>query len=216
MFVLGISIQRAETSQSIAEVLKAEKVLAGMLLRNGVISSEEVEIVEYGLENLGSSLIGMSITLIIGYCFDFLLGSFFLWLLIFPLRKNAGGFHAETKGRCMLFSSAMLLVSIVCFVQIKWPETVYILIAAISFVTIFFMAPVGNDNKHLDQVEYKVYRRRTRMLLLLEGVLFLTAAVFGWKDLVVVVTMDFFIVGIALVAGRIKLQMCKSMVSKAR
>lgn len=186
-----------------------------MFLRDGVISPEEVEIVEYGLENLGSSLIGMSITLIIGYCFDFLLGSFLLWLLIFPLRKNSGGFHAETKGRCLLFSSAILLVSFVCFVQIEWPKTGYILIAAISFVTIFFMAPVGNDNKHLDQVEYKVYRRRTRMLLLLEGVLFVTAAVFGWKDLVVVVTMDFFIVGISLVAGRIKLQMHKRMVSNA-
>ena len=52
------------------------------------------------------------------------------------------------------------------------------------------MAPVGNDNKHLDQAECKVYRKRTRMLLLLEGILFL-AAVFGWKELVVVVTMDF-------------------------
>ncbi len=215
MLVLGLSIQRAETSQSIAEVLKAEKVLAGKLLRDGVISPEEVEIVEYGLENLGSSLIGMSITLIIGYCFDFLLGSFWLWLLIFPLRKNAGGFHAETKGRCLLFSSAMLLVSVVCFVQIKWPETCYILIAAFSFAAIFFMAPVGNDNKHLDQAECKVYRKRTKMLLLLEGILFLAAVVFGWRELVVVVTMDFFIVGVSLVAGRIKLQMRKRMVSNA-
>ena len=129
MSALGLSIKRAETSQSIAEVLKAEKVLAGKLLRDGGISPEEVEIVEYGLENLGSSLIGMSITMIIGYCFDFLLGSFWLWLLIFPLRKNAGGFHAETKGRCLVFLSAMLLVSVVCLVQIKWPETCYVLIA---------------------------------------------------------------------------------------
>ena len=89
--------------------MRAEKVLAGKLLRDGGISTEEVEIVEYGLENLGSSLIGMSITLIIGYCFDFLLGSFLLWLLIFPLRKNAGGFHAETKGRYLPFSSAPAL-----------------------------------------------------------------------------------------------------------
>ena len=75
--------------------MRAEKGLAGILLRDGIISQDEVEIVEYGLENLGSSLLGMSVTLMIGYCFDFLLGSFMLWLLVFPLRKNAGGYHAE-------------------------------------------------------------------------------------------------------------------------
>lgn len=53
-----------------------------MLLRDGIISPDDVEIVEYGLENLGSSMLGMLITLLIGYCFDFLLGSFLLWLLI--------------------------------------------------------------------------------------------------------------------------------------
>ena len=107
-----------------------------MLLRDKVISLEEVEIVEYGLENLGSSLLRMFITLLIGYCFDFLRGSFLLWLLIFPLRKNAGGYHAETKGKCLLFSSAMLFVSIICFVQIEWLNIGYMLVA-VCCVAIF-------------------------------------------------------------------------------
>lgn len=53
------------------------------------------------------------------------------------------------------------------------------------------------------------------MLLLLEEVLFVAATVFGWKELVIVATMDFFIVGLSLVADRIKLQMYKRMVSNA-
>lgn len=176
-----------------------------MLLRDGIISPDEVEIVEYGLENLGSSLLGMLITLVIGYCFDFLLGSFLLWLLIFPLRKNAGGFHAKTKGRCLLFSSAILLVSIICFVQIGCSEMGYFLIALISSGFIFFMAPVGNANKHLDEIEYKVYRKRTRVILLLEALLFAVAVIFDWEGLVTVETMNFFIVCIALIAGRVRL-----------
>lgn len=180
-----------------------------MLLRDGVISSEEVEIVEYGLENLGSSLLGMSITLIIGCCFDFLLGSILLWLLIFPLRKNAGGFHAETKGRCLLFSSIMLFVAIICFWQIRWSEIGYILIATFFFIVIFLMAPVENDNKYLEHVEYRVYRKRTRIILLFEGMLLVLASAFNWKELVVVITIVFFIVGISLLAGKIKMLMDK-------
>lgn len=178
-----------------------------MLLRDGVISSDEVEIVEYGLENLRGSLLGMLITLTIGFCFDFLLGSFLLWLLIFPLRKNAGGFHAKTKGRCLLFSSAMLLVSIFCFVQRGWPVMGYILIVAISAVVIFIMAPVENNSKHLDQTEQKVYRKRTRMILTLECMLFIFALVLDLRKLVIVIAIDFFIVSISLVTGSIKLRM---------
>ena len=178
-----------------------------MLLRDGIISPDDVEIVEYGLENLGSSLLGMLITLVIGYCFDFLSGSFLLWLLIFPLRKNAGGFHAKTKAGCLLFSSAILLVSIICFVQLGCSELVYSLIFFLSFFVIFVMAPVENDNKLLDQTEYRIYRKRTRLVLLLEGTLFMLALFLGWKELTVVLTIVFFIVGISLLAGKVKRQL---------
>lgn len=207
MSLLGISVSGTQAGQGIAEILKTEKVLAGMLLRDGIISPDEVEIVEYGLENLGSSLLGMLITLAIGYCFDFLLGSFLLWLLIFPLRKNAGGFHAKTKRRCLLFSSTILLVSIICFVQIGCSRTGYILIATFFFLVIFLMAPVENDNKHLDQMEYRVYRKRTRLILLFEGTLYICALISDWKELVSVLTIDFFVVGVSLVAGKMKLQL---------
>lgn len=195
--------------------MRVGKGLAGRLLRDGIISQDEVEIVEYGLENLGSSLLGMSVTLMIGYFFDFLLGSFMLWLLIFPLRKNAGGYHAETKVRCLLFSSSILLLSIICFQQMKWSETVYILVTVFSFLIVFIMAPIGNNNKHLDQTECKVYRRRTRMILFLEMGLFVVALAFRWKMLIVVVTMVFSIVGVSLMTGRIKLQMYKRVVSRS-
>lgn len=214
MYALGISTQRTEAGQSIAEVLRAEKALAGMLLRDGVISSDEVEIVEYGLENLGSSLLGMLVTLLIGFCFNFLFGSFLLWLLIFPLRKNAGGFHAETKGKCLFFSSAMLLVSIVCFVQVGCSETGYILITAFFFLVIFFMAPVENNYKRLDQTEYKVYRKRTRLILMFEGLLFIVALVIKWNKLTAVITIVYFIVGVSLLAGKVKLQMHKLTISR--
>ncbi|WP_300833087.1 accessory gene regulator ArgB-like protein [uncultured Acetatifactor sp.] len=185
--------------------MRIGKKLAGMLLRDNVISSEEVEVVEYGLENFGSSLLGMSITLLIGYCFGFLRGSFLLWLLIFPLRKNAGGYHAETKSRCLLYSSAILFVSVICFVQVEWLDLGYILVAGFFFAIIFLLAPVENDNKRLELVEYRVYRKRARIILLLEGTLFATAVTFKWEELIAVITIVFFIVGMSLIIGKVKL-----------
>lgn len=191
--------------------MSGEKKVAEMLLRDEVISLEEVEIVKYGLENLGSSLLGVAVTLIIGFCTDFLWGSFGLWILIFPLRKNAGGFHAQTKCGCLFFSSAMLFLSIICFAQTSWPMIGYILITLFFFMVIFLMAPVENGNKHLDKDEHRIYRKRTRLILLSESVLFLVAAAVGWKEVVVVITIDFLIVGVSLVAGKIKLRKHKQM-----
>lgn len=67
----------------------------------------------------------------------------------------------------------------------------YILIMAISAAVIFIMAPVENNNKHLDQTEQKVYRKRTGIILALECMLFLFALVLGLKEMVVVIAIDF-------------------------
>ncbi len=205
MCLLELPAKRAAEREKIAEVLKLAGSLTGKLLEDGAISSEEAEIVKYGLENIGSNLLGLLVILAIGGCLRHLLDSFLLWLLIFPLRKNAGGFHAKTKTRCMLVSAGMLIVSFICLVWMEWTKTVYILIVAIFFGIIFFMAPVGNQNKLLDEMEQKVYRKRTRIVLLLESILLIPACVFGWKELLMVIAMCFSIVGTTLLAGKIKL-----------
>lgn len=205
MSVLELSAKRAAEREKIAEVLRLAGSLTGKLLEDEVISSEEAEIVKYGLENIGSNLLGLLVILAIGGCFRHLLDSFLLWLLIFPLRKNAGGFHAKTKTRCMLVSAGMLIVSFICLVWIEWTKATYILIAAIFLGIIFFMAPVGNQNKLLDEMEQKVYRKRTRIVLFLESMLLILACVFDWKELLMVITMCFSIVGMTILAGKIKL-----------
>lgn len=187
--------------------MNLEGSLTEKLLEDEVISSEEVEIVKYGLENIRSNLLGLLMILTIGGCFGYLTDSFLLWLLIFPLRKNAGGFHAKTKTRCMLVSAGMLIVSFICLGFMEWTKGVYILIAAIFGGIIFLTAPVGNRNKLLDDVEQKVYRKRTRIILLLESTLLILAFVFGWKELYIVITMCFAIVGTTLLAGKIKLRL---------
>lgn len=182
-----------------------EKKLIEMLQRDELISSDEVEIIEYGLANLGSNLLGMSITLIIGFCFDFFWGSIWLWILVFPLRKNAGGYHAKTKGKCMLFSTATLLISIISFVQFKWSMKGYIIIAISLFIIIFIMVPVENCNKLLEKDELGVFKKRSRIILVSEGILFLFAIMLRLTELVEAITNVFFIVGISLVIGKVKM-----------
>lgn len=100
--------------------------MTNRLLTDEVISSEEAELVQYGLENFVSTLLGLIAVLLIGGCFGHCPESFMLWLFIFPLRKSAGGFHAKTRIRCWVISVGMLIASFLLFVQLEWHNGVYV------------------------------------------------------------------------------------------
>ncbi len=176
------------------------------LLSDEIISQEEAELVNYGLESLKSDLIGIVMSILIGVCFSRLLEGVLLWGFMYPLRKNAGGFHASTRMRCMLLSAGMLIAAFICLIRHIWSRIVYMLITAIFFAVILHLAPVENPNKRLDEEERRVYGRRARIILIVESVLFLLALLFGWEKLMTVITAGFATVGISLIAGQLKMR----------
>ena len=179
------------------------------LLSDEIISQKEAELVCYGLESIKSDLTGIAMSILIGVCFGRLLEGILLWGLMYPLRKNAGGFHASTRMRCMLLSVGMLIVTFACLIRYNWPRTVYIFITAVSFLVILFLAPMENPNKRLDNAERKVYGRRTRIILTSESVLFLLALLWKWEKLTAVIAAGFAIVGTSLIAGQLKMRKFK-------
>lgn len=179
--------------------------LTNRLIADAIISHEDEEMIKYGLESLFSNLLGISITLIIGAIFGYLAEGFILWFLFFPLRKNAGGYHADTRGKCLIISVLMLMIAFFVDSLIKRITFIYIIAEICFSVFIFAVAPVENHNKLLDLCEKREYRKRTRIILLGEEMLFLVAFAFRWEILASAVVMTFLIVSILLMAVKIKL-----------
>lgn len=182
--------------------------MANSLSSEGIIKNEEIEIVRFGLESLGGNLLGIVLTLTIGFCFNRIGDALFLWILLFPLRKNAGGFHASTKTGCYLVSALMLLLSFTFFTAFDCTIIVYESSVLITGWIIWMLAPMGNPSKELDEVEHKIYKIRSRSILALEGIIFLLALCFKWSILVRSISMTFFLVSISLLMGAIKLSIC--------
>lgn len=179
--------------------------MADSLLNEGIITDEEKEIVRFGLENLGGNLIGFVVTLTIGFCFCRIGNALLLWLLLFPLRKNAGGFHASTKTRCFLISAFMMLLAFIIYVVPSYTNILYVYSVLITGSIIWVLVPVDNPEKKLDEVEYKIYRIRSRNILTLESIFFVLAFYFRWEIVVRSITMTFFLVSLSLLMGMIKL-----------
>lgn len=105
--------------------------IADFLFKGGNITDEEKEIICFGLESLEGNLLGIGLTLIVGMCFRQVREAILLWWLLFPLRKNAGGYHAKTKTKCMLISLIIIIkyrnsFSYSCMFQFRIFKTVTI------------------------------------------------------------------------------------------
>lgn len=176
--------------------------LTDQFVKDGVVTPEDAEIVRYGLEALADNILAFLLTTIVGFFYGSLLSGIVLWMLIFPLRKYAGGYHAKTKVQCYLISVGMLVVAFALLYQPAYHPTVHFILVAFSGSYIFMNAPVDHKNKVLDMTERRVYRKRTRIVLILESILFVIVWLLGLGNLVAVIAMCFGIVGISLAMGK--------------
>lgn len=181
------------------------------LSKGGIIADEEREIVRFGLESLGGNLLGIGLTLAVGICFKQIGEALILWLLLFPLRKNAGGYHAATKTRCLFVSAVILIITFMFFAVFEHKMIFYGICAMIAGCVIWVLAPVDNPSKKLDAVEYKVYRRRTRISLGIEGAIFILALCFQWEHVTKSITITYVIVSISLLVGLLNLSVASKL-----
>lgn len=184
--------------------MKLAEHLTNTFACEGIISGEERDIVQYGLESMGGNLLGAVMTILIGICFKHVGDTLLLCLFLFPLRKYAGGFHADTKVRCWIVSVIMLGSSFALFTAFDHSMAFFGVCAAISGCVVWILAPTDNPSKKLDMAEYKVYRRRSRGILGVESVVLTLALCMGWKSIIRSMCTTFFVVSVSLLVGRIK------------
>lgn len=175
--------------------------LSENLYKDGIISDEEREIVQFGLESIGGNLAGVLLTLVEGFLFGSIAEAIIFYVLFFPLRKTAGGFHAKTKVKCLITSAFMLALSFVMFTKYEYPYMIYWICFVFESSLILALAPIDNPSKIFDVKEKKVYRTRSRLVLAGESVMFILALCNSWQIVIRSLSIVYFITCIALVMG---------------
>lgn len=94
---------------------------------------EEVGIIFWGFHNVLYVLEGIFITLVIGWRVGCLRDAVILLCFLFPLRKYAGGFHVNSRLKCLISSIFLLIVFFVIFSSDKWQIETYVILAGIFF-----------------------------------------------------------------------------------
>lgn len=135
----------------------------------GIISESEEDVYYFGLECLFIKLIHYSSYILIGAFLRMLIPMLISAMVLIPLRRKSGGFHARTRSGCYLFSCIIVLV--VCLLDdIIFPVWLCITIIFGANVIILAFAPIENENRTLDHEERKKFRKQALIVLALADV----------------------------------------------
>lgn len=171
------------------------------LVEDGIISDSEMDIVRFGLESLKNNIISVLMILGIGAIFKEITEAILVWMLLFPLRKTVGGYHASSKEKCFMLTIGVFFVAFLLDYIYVWSTTVLIISSIILGGIIWRFSPIDNPVKKFDQIAYKVYKKRCRIILLCEGFMLLVAACHGWSKVIRCVFMTIFIMCISVIMG---------------
>lgn len=141
--------------------------------------TDDEELIRFGLEVMIEKLFFICIVAILGLLMNCFFESILFTLSFSIMREYGGGYHAETRKKCIVLSILTLVVSLSI---IKLAENFQVLtfpicaVAFISAIYILIKAPIDTPNKRFDEDEVRVYGRKARLLT----VILLSVALFLW------------------------------------
>jgi len=180
-----------------------DKIVAG-LVANGTINAEDKEIYEFGRKYIGNMFLNVATTLGIGFIFGMVWQSLLFMALYIPLRSYAGGYHARTPLRCYIFSVISTACVLAIMKYLPCNSALLFIMASVSGATIFMFAPVGDENKPLDAMETKVFKKRARIILLAEIGLICLLLALGLIFIAVCVVVSVSFVALTVALGKKK------------
>lgn len=159
-----------------------ERLLEIILFRmksKRIVNENEENIYRFGLECLLLKVVHYSSYIVIGLILKMVIPMLVSAMVLMPLRRKSGGFHARTRIGCYLFSCA-IVVEVCLLNKIVFPLWLSIVILILSNVIVVSFAPVENENRSLDQTERKEFRKQALFILMVADGTVITSGIAEW------------------------------------
>lgn len=183
---------------------QASEHIAKKLVEKNTISSENKPIYQYGIQQGLTIGLNFFTTFAIGLIFHMIIESFLFLAVYIPLRSFAGGVHAKTANRCYVYSTIMIIVALLVIKFFPFGIFIGSCLSLINGTIIFLLAPVETANKKLDELEKQVYKKRARIILIIELVIQFLIALTSWNNGLMCFSLAFVSLSLVMLAGIIK------------
>lgn len=174
-----------------------------------MIPPEESDLYQFGMECMLLKFVHYISYAVIAFVLRMPVELIIMGAGIFVLRKDAGGYHADTKSGCYIFScfvvfGGLTISKILCFTNIWY---CMVLVAEIFIIRV---TPIDNCNKILDLEEKNFFRKRIRKKLLFIDCIWIYSICKRNTFIFQTVSMSILIIGFLLKLGMVKNNKCCS------
>ena len=140
---------------------KLSSRISDVLVMGGIIKDTDRDKCSYGIDIMFSSVMQLLLILIISVFIGNIVETLLFFLMFIPLRIYAGGYHADSRGRCFIILVCVYIIF--CFLVEIESERLYAVMICVGLVFSMFMvlitAPVLHSRKHLTKNEINVFRK---------------------------------------------------------
>lgn len=151
---------------------KTSVYIADILEQQNKFAPEDKEVYRYGIQQGLNLTLNILTTIIIGVLCGMVYPSLMFLICYMPLRSFCGGYHAKTHLRCYIYSVIMITCILLVAKYTAFNIVLYEILVLISLIIILLLAPVEDENKKLDNVEKRVFRKRAYIIAFLEVLLY--------------------------------------------
>lgn len=157
-------------------ISRISKKLAIKIHKNDYKNLGDLEIYEYGLELILSSIINTFLIIALSACTGLAIEMLAFLVFFGILRISAGGYHAPTHFKCLLQYMVISFSSII-FARMMMENTMIIYLIIMSCILsaglVFWLAPVDSNNKQLNNGEIRQFKKRSRVTVLIQIIILL-------------------------------------------
>lgn len=179
-------------------------------IKCGDVKKEDQELYAYGFE-IGITLaINIIASVILLFTFQMVWEGLLFFAIFFPLRTNAGGTHMNSHWSCFLVSCSILVAISLISIYTE-PHIIFVLaLTVVSVLIIWFMAPVDDKNKPMDEIEEVVYGKRARIVLAIEVTVEIILLFLGMVKPAYLISLTLSLMAVLLILGKLKNNRIKS------
>lgn len=173
------------------------------LVKYSDITQEEKAIYRFGFECMILKIIHLITYIFIAIIMKQILELLIMLSVIIPLRKRAGGYHAKTRLGCYMVSCITVYASLLMYKFVD-NDKVYFSCWIICSAVICLLAPLDNENKRINQLEKIYYKKATRKIIFVIGIIILLSRLIGIKSIMRLLIIGLVVMTVSLLTEKIR------------
>lgn len=181
---------------------KLSQIIVDFFVKEDVVSEEQLEIYQYGIELSVSTLMGLFIVLAIGVLSRRFTESVIFYIVFCLTRAFCGGFHAHSHLLCKVtFICVLILVLVMDLVLYNIEIYYWFVLYLYSLTIVCAFAPVENPNKRLTSYD----KKRCEIISIIFMVVWLVAMILFYSfgsELYHIVALTLFFVANLMLLGK--------------